>query len=242
MKDNYNFFCDRVCSFIDYATGKELEQVHKELRDHLEDHAQALIDIGRSPEEAEVAAILAMGDPEDIGREMNKQFPFVWLLLSRATAVIAVILALLLISPLQNTLFHAKESLIVRSNPAEVFSTDGTPIDIRVELPENDIAYFYAVDINSSEALKIENYRAVIDLCVYDENPFERVSRNALDFCAEFEDGFYQLSGGSYMGYNVHHKSMLIEVDKGQESVELCYKRLGHEIWVEIPLNWEGVA
>ena len=238
MKDNYNFFCDRVCSYIDHATGKELEQVHKELHNHLEDHATALIDIGRSPEEAEVAALLAMGDPEEIGREMNKQFPFIWLFLSRATAVIAIILAMLLISPLRDIYSRVSESLLVRENPTEVFADYGDPIDIRVQLPENDIAYFYSTDV---DVFNEENYRALIGLVVYDNNPFGRVSRDATNFKTETETGFYAPSGGSYMGYGVHNKQMSIDIEKGQESVELCYNHMDNEIWVEIPLDWEGV-
>ena len=239
MKDNYNFFCDRVCSYIDYATGKELEHVHKELHDHLEDHAQALIDIGRSPEEAEVAAILAMGDAEDIGREMNKQFPFVWLFLSRATVVIAVILALMLLSPLQDMYHRVSDSMRARSIPMEYFGYGGDPIDIRVELPENDIAYFYSSKV---EPLAEDSYRAVIGLTVYDESPFGRVSRDALDFKLDMEDRFALPSGGSFMGYSLHHKRIVLDVEKGQKQVELCYEHLENEIWVEIPLNWEGVA
>lgn len=238
MKDNYNFFCERVCSYIDHATGKELEQVEKELRDHLEDHAQALIDIGRSPEEAEVAAILAMGDPEDIGREMNRQFPFIWLFLSRATAVIAIILALMLLSPMRDMYYRVSESLQARNSPMEFFGEYGDPIDIRAELPENDIAYFYSSKV---ELFGGTDYRAIIGLTVYDKSPFGRVSRDALDFSLELEDGFALPSGGSYMGYSVHHKRILIDVEKGQETLELCYNRLGNEIRVEIPLSWEGV-
>lgn len=238
MKDNYNFFCDRVCSFIDYATGKELEQVHKELRDHLEDHAQALIDIGRSPEEAEVAAILAMGDPEEIGREMNKQFPLVWLILSRATVVIAIILALMLLSPLRDMYYRVNDSMQARNSPMEYFGDYGEPIDIRVELPENDIAYFYSSEV---ELFGGTDYRAIIGLTVYDKSPFGRVSRDALDFKLELEDGFSLPSGGSFLGYSVHHKRLMIDVEEGQETLELCYNRLGNEIWVEIPLSWEGV-
>ena len=239
MKDNYNYFCDRVCSYIDYATGRELEQVRKELRDHLEDHARALVDIGRSPEEAEVSAILAMGDPEDIGREMNKQFPFIWLFLSRATVVIAIILALLLISPLQDICSQVSESLLVREKPTEVFGDYGAPIiDIRVELPENDIAYFYSAGI---DIYGDDNYRALVNLVVYDENPFGRVSKNALDFRVEKEDGYFPPSGGSTMGYGVHNKRMSIDVEYGQEHIDLYYKRLGNDIHVEIPLDWEGV-
>lgn len=238
MNENYNFFCDRVCSYIDHATDKEKRQIHKELSDHIDDHAQALIELGRTPEEAQAAAIVAMGDPEEIGREMNRQFPFIWLFLSRATAVLAILLALLLIFPLRDLGYRVSDNLKARNEPMEVWGEYGESIDIRIQLPENDIAYFYSRDI---EKLESGGYLALIGVCTYDDNPFGRVSKNALDFRLELEDGFFLPSGGGYKGYAVQHKRMSIEVEKFQESVELCYNYLGSEIWVEIPLNWEGV-
>ncbi len=238
MKDIFDNFCDRVCDKLDYATYKESEGVRAELRSHLEDHTQALIDIGRSEEEARASAVRAMGDPEEIGREMNKQFPFIWLFLSRATVVIAVILALMLLSPLRDMYYRVSDSLEARKAPMEMFGHYGTPIDIRVELPENDIAYFYCADI---EEYLENDHHALIGLTVYDESPFGRVSKDALDFRVERPDGFFQPSGGSFMGYSVHHKRMVVDVEYGQEKVELFYTHYDTEIKVEIPLDWEGV-
>ena len=238
MNENYNFFCDRVCSYIDHATEKEKRQIHKELSDHIEDHAQALIEMGRTPEEAHAAAIVAMGDPEEIGREMNKQYPYIWLFLSRATAVVAIILALLLLSPIRDMANRVSDNLSARNRPMEVWGEYGESIDIRVELPENDIAYFYSRDIGQMDNGK---YLALIGVCAYDDNPFGRVSKNALNFRLELKDGFFQPTAGGFLGYATQHKRMSIEVEKLQDSVELCYSHMGEVIWVEIPLNWEGV-
>lgn len=237
MNDNYNFFCDRVCSYIDHATEKEKKQIHKELSDHIEDHAQALIELGRTPEEAQAAAIVAMGDPEEIGREMNRQYPLLWLALSRASAVVAILLALTLLSPLRDAYYRLSDHFEAKNRPMEMVQGYENPIDIRVELPYNDIAYFFASDIECFA----DEYRANIGLIIYDESPFGRVSRDALDFRLELEDGFFLPSGGAFKGYAVQHKRITVAVEKYQESVELCYDRLGNEIWVEIPLNWEGV-
>ncbi|MGI6226785.1 MAG: permease prefix domain 1-containing protein [Peptococcales bacterium] len=64
-------FCQRVCSFVKYK--RVHKEISKELLDHIEDHVDYLIEQGISKEEAERQAIEAMGDPEEIGRELDKQ-------------------------------------------------------------------------------------------------------------------------------------------------------------------------
>ena len=237
MNDNYKFFCDRVCSYIDHATDSEKRAIHKELSDHIEDHAQALMDLGRSEEEARIAAIVAMGDPEEIGREMNKEYPFIWLFLSRAAAVLAIILTLALLSPLRDVYYRLSDHFEAKNRPMEMVEGYENPIDIRVELPYDDIAYFFASDTENFA----DEYRANIGLVIYDKSPFGRVSQDALDFRLKLEDGFFLPNGGSFKGYAVQYKRITVAVKKYQESVELCYDLLGNEIWVQIPLNWEDV-
>ncbi|HHV63914.1 MAG TPA: hypothetical protein GXX46_02375 [Peptococcaceae bacterium] len=64
-------FCRKVCSFVRYK--KAHRQIYEELHNHIEDHAEYLREQGIAPEEAERLAVQAMGDPEEIGRELDKQ-------------------------------------------------------------------------------------------------------------------------------------------------------------------------
>ena len=63
-------FCDQVCSVIHQPLAKRLAR--EELTAHLEDHAAALEEQGVPPEEAAIRAVEAMGDPKEIGRQLDR--------------------------------------------------------------------------------------------------------------------------------------------------------------------------
>jgi hypothetical protein len=48
-------------------------EIAEELQNHINDHVEALLESGVRVEEAEEQAVEAMGDPEEIGRELNKE-------------------------------------------------------------------------------------------------------------------------------------------------------------------------
>lgn len=65
-------FCKAVCSFVRFWP--DHDAITAELTAHMEDHRDALLerDPALSPEEAEERAVAAMGDPEALGRELDK--------------------------------------------------------------------------------------------------------------------------------------------------------------------------
>lgn len=65
--------------------------IREELSAHLEDHIQALVEQGTDPAEAERRAVAAMGDPAEIGLQLNRQHrPFLgWAV--RFTGIVAKI-------------------------------------------------------------------------------------------------------------------------------------------------------
>ena len=71
----YDAFCTAVTAQIPHATRQEKEAIHRELAEHLADHAADLTDAGLSPEDAAAAAVAAMGDPSEIGQAMNQAYP-----------------------------------------------------------------------------------------------------------------------------------------------------------------------
>lgn len=72
-------YTDRVLSSLRRVTEKEREAIRSELDGHIEDHMEALRELGYDEELAETRTLAAMGDPEEVGRELNKQYPFRWL-------------------------------------------------------------------------------------------------------------------------------------------------------------------
>ena len=66
----FNDFCGRVCRRVRFRP--DHAAIRAELAAHWEDHAAALMERGLSPEEAARRALEAMGDPEEIGKELDK--------------------------------------------------------------------------------------------------------------------------------------------------------------------------
>lgn len=78
-------YTDRVLSSLRRVTEKEREAIRSELDGHIEDHMEALRELGYDDELAEERAIAAMGEPDEVGRELNRQYTgWGWVLVSRA--------------------------------------------------------------------------------------------------------------------------------------------------------------
>ena len=70
MCQPFEQFCNQVCSVIRQPLAKRLAR--EELTAHLEDHAAALEEQGIPPEEAAIRAVEAMGDPYQIGHQLDR--------------------------------------------------------------------------------------------------------------------------------------------------------------------------
>lgn len=87
---NFEEFCDRVCAQVQYVPARDA--IRRELLGHMEDHAAVLQELGVPEEEAMQAAVAAMGDASEIGRELNEQHKPFWgrLLLGLRIALVLV--------------------------------------------------------------------------------------------------------------------------------------------------------
>ena len=86
-------YTDRVLSSLRRVTEKEREAIRSELDGHIEDHMEALRELGYDEELAEERAIAAMGEPDEVGRELNRQYTgWGWVLVRRAAVVLTVVL------------------------------------------------------------------------------------------------------------------------------------------------------
>lgn len=90
-------YTDRVLAALHHVTAKEEAAILAELDGHMEDHICALLDLGYDEELAEQRAMAAMGDPEEVGKELNKQYPLRWLVVGGLAKAAAVWLALALV-------------------------------------------------------------------------------------------------------------------------------------------------
>lgn len=240
MSDLFSGFAEEVCRLVKHATPREKQEIREELRAHMEDHAADLAAHGYSPEEAAKTALATMGSPGEIGAALNRQYPFVWLFLSRTSVVIAVMLAVLVFLPSLGRIGNIAESLRARIAPMSYYSEyrDGyvlqNKIDIRRAGSADDIVYFYAADVVGSDA-----YIAVTR---YDRNPLKGVSSpDGLTFTGA--DGTErQTQGFGSVRYGAAYDIYRISVEDGDDSVTASYNLHGTSFCVEIPLNREDAA
>lgn len=88
-------YIQAVLSALHHVTGDERAAIQAELDGHIEDHMEGLLELGYSPELAEERTLDAMGDPKEVGRELNKQYTgWGFVLLSRAAVLLTVVLCI----------------------------------------------------------------------------------------------------------------------------------------------------
>ena len=73
-----NDYTNAVCACLRHATAKEKQAVAQELQDHLDDHAAALVEAGWDPEQAQAHALEAMGEAQEVGQALDREFPRRW--------------------------------------------------------------------------------------------------------------------------------------------------------------------
>ena len=113
-------YIDEVLSALRHVTGRERSAIREELAGHIEDHMEGLLELGYDPALAEERTLAAMGDPKEVGRELNRQYPLGWLA-AKWTAMAAVALLVLLLTPsFVRRLPDAWDSLQVRWAPKTV--------------------------------------------------------------------------------------------------------------------------
>ena len=130
-------YIQAVLSALHHVTGDERAAIQAELDGHIEDHMEGLLELGYSPELAEERTLDAMGDPKEVGRELNKQYTgWGFVLLSRAAVLLTVVLciqALLGLGILGN-LLDSVWARVAPLEPEEISAAVTQRLDIRVPI------------------------------------------------------------------------------------------------------------
>ena len=108
---------EQVLANLRRVTPDERAAIREELDGHIEDHICDLLELGYDEKLAEERAMAAMGDPEEVGRELDKQYPLRWLVLGRAALVLTVVLCIQALTGF-GILFHARDSVMARLVPS----------------------------------------------------------------------------------------------------------------------------
>ena len=241
-----------VCACLRHATPKEKQAVAQELQDHLADHADALVEAGWDPEEAQAHALDAMGDAQEVGQALNREFPLRWLVISRVAGCVFLIalcvflIALLLASswlrePVMDLYYYhqAKYDPLSFDWHRDELPTMA-PLDLQAALPGGATLSIYAMGITENDT---GSYDAYVCAVSYGENPFQFPTDAAqyLTFSAGGEEIFsYSPIGDTRSSccFALYH---LPELSWGVVPTAQLARNGTHVTW-EIPLPWQEVS
>ena len=169
---NRRSFLQDVCSQIKWRGAHQ--EICKELDSHMEERIERLERLGRTPEEAEKEAVAAMGDPIQIGKELNRYHkPYLSWILNVSWGVIALLAIYLIVSviwPWASSLAAQNKSNRTDKNVVWSVQTDQTQqIDNRIV------------------RLKGADYTEEGDLYVYWETELQEPYRNGWSFSPYYD-------------------------------------------------------
>lgn len=112
-------YCAQVLSHLRRLSRREREAVRAELEEHMEDHVRALLDLGYDQALAEERTMAAMGDPAQVGREMAKQYPRGWNVVTGVSLVLCIFVLFSVLSSSSNRkmIGYAWDSVVYRISP-----------------------------------------------------------------------------------------------------------------------------
>ena len=245
-------YTETVLSVLRHVTGRERDAIREEIDGHIEDHMVDLLELGYEPELAEERTLAAMGDPKEVGWELNKQYTgWGWVLLGRAAKVgtvlllLPVCLGLLLDGGWLRCIegrFHPPEMDVWGLSQVE--ST--LDVEIRQQVGDDEL-WVYKVLLGRGYDEQTDTWQdlAAIQAVAYDRIPFGIVASWLLDGMT-LTDQRGQKEG--WCGIPTQYDSRLVylegtvEVQPGDTYVTLHCDRYGQEFSIDIPLPEEGTA
>ena len=229
-------YTDRVLSVMRRITAAEEEAIRAELDAHMEDHLEALLELGYEPELAEQRTMERMGDPEEVGRELDKQYPRFWLIAERVLKVLVCVLALVLVFDAL-TLYDVWGSLQARMEPYEYAGKHqlehmNMQLDIRREIG-SDILHIYGSGTNPDGEIHVLYYW-------YDQDLLGYVTGENVELvdCR----GEQVLGGGGWSrSSRLSSHDRRGTVQHGDPYVTVVVVRFDERYEIQVPLKWEEV-
>lgn len=238
-------YTDTVLSALHHVTRRERSAIRAEIDGHLEDHMESLLELGYSPELAEERTLDAMGDPKEVGRELNKQYPLRWLTLCWVTrlfsgwTVLAVLLLLLSVGGAEVSLLTAA---LERIDPdlSHHFDPSGSVVaaeSLDIVFPMgNDVVRVLRVCIYRD--IPWGELRAFVNIDSYDRWPLGIVSDKTLLLESQAGgQGEIRVSG---LNRWWHLGDGSVRIQPGDTHVTLRYGAYGESGVIQIPLPEGG--
>ena len=240
---NRKEYTDAVLTALRHVTDRERLAIRAELDAHIEDHIAALRELDYPPELAEERALAAMGDPTEVGRELNACYQsWFWVILGRAAAVVTAVLCILALLHV-GLLGMVADSISARIDPDEdscfAKPTATERLDIRIPVG-NDVLHVYRISVGQDDTLGEQV--AEVMFCTYDRIPGGIVSHQFAWAILENPRGEQAVSGSGRGNWRVEYRSILVPVQKEDPSVTLCYEAFGEQVRLELPLPGREAA
>ncbi len=239
--DKCKEFCQTVLKYTPRATSDERDEITRELMAHLEDHQDALVSRGLAPEEAERRAITEMGDPCEIGQQLNAELKPFWLYLNYVCKAASVLLILGIFLPGCVLLYQIYNNVEARFVTAADFkSTDDTAIvytdcDIRFNVEGHTVRILrYGTCTNEGRT------GVHIDAVTYPSNVLDLCSGNLLQSLKV--DAYESTSGGGHSSAGAAYWSSFTPFPAGTEQATLIFDRYGTHWEARLPLDWGDAA
>ncbi len=175
---NRRSFLDQVCSQIKWKAAHR--EICAELDAHIEDRMERLERLGRDKEEAEFEAVAAMGDPIQIGKELNRYHkPYLsWLFHCSWVLIIFLIVFFIatVLWPWGSRLYAQNQP--VRTNEKVIWTLDA---EEQTQQIDNRIVYLTGADFTESGILYVywksellapyqSGWSFALNFDVYDQN------------------------------------------------------------------------
>ncbi len=234
----------RVLGSLRRVTPEEKQAIAQELNAHLEDHACALEEIGYTPEEALEKAEAAMGDPEEMARELDKQYPMGWLILKRAAVTLFILFCCVAFLNMGMLYFLWKSvamridpSLVSAAQPSErAYASQEVNLKMRVG---SDVVRVFWVSTDAADGVPTAAHVAV---CTYDRLPGGTVSEAIGDgLTLRSPDGSRTANCSiSTENWCTMDGTFFLPLEPGDEELILECTLFGETCSMPIPLPKEG--
>ena len=225
-----------VCAALRRLTPRERASVREEIDGHIEDHMADLLALDYPEDLAEQRALSAMGDPEEVGKAISRQYSPFWLAAGRLAAAALVLLALMVLTNAQSWVGLMADNLQARWAPGsavpEWMEQVHQETDIRLEVG-SDVLYIFGVGTDAETGI------VTVLRCWYDQNPLGLVSGNTVTF----QDCRGQVLPGGGVGgpYDAaaDFRCQEVPVLPGDPYVTVVCERYGARYTAQVPLVWE---
>lgn len=236
-------YTKRVLSALRRVTEAERTSIQAEIDAHMEDHICALLDLGYPPELAEERTMALMGDPEEVGRELDRQYPLRWLVLGRIAKAALVLAVLTSALGTLTGVYGTYKNLQARLAPWTFISDHweaeiNQKLDIRLSIGSDVLRVLGSGTGRTEEG----EPAATVLLCRYDQSPFGYIS--GLDMT--FEDCRGQVCvggcGSTSVSGVVDYSDCQSTVQYGDPYLTVVCERYGERYEAQVPLLWEEDA